>query len=202
MHYFMGRVLVVVESSGLEARRNLLLSPDIVYDVGVPSRVLSRQIKHVMHLLLHDLTRDVLEDLEKALRTKSKASWAPCLCTILLLCMCAEEVQASFHGFAVHSSKGKGGSAISHEDGIEISRKLENLLFADCKVLFHYIYKSGKKSFGRKNERGFNPILDGFQVDESKGLTQEMYDLADEIHEILRIHGKASQSPLHAEDLC
>jgi hypothetical protein len=193
MHYFMGRGLVIVESSGLEARQNILSFPDIAYDVGVPSRVLSRQLKHVMHLLLQEITRDVLRDLEKELRTRSKASWAPCFCTILLLSICAEEVQASVDGFAVHSSRGKAGKrAISRGDGIEISRRLDDLLFADCKVLFHSIYRSGKGSFGQKNETGFNPVRDEFQIDERKGLTQEMCDLVEDIQGILDIHGKAS----------
>jgi hypothetical protein len=189
----MGRVLIVIESPGSEACQNLLLSPDVVYDTGVPSRILSRQLKHIMHSLLRDLTQDVLQDLEKKLRRRNEASWAPCLCTILILCICIEEVQASIDGFALHSNRKKvGEGAISREDGIGISRRLDDLLFADCKVLFHGIYRSGKGSFGQKNERGFNPIRDEFQIDESKGLTQEMYDLVEDIQGILDIHGTAS----------
>jgi hypothetical protein len=203
MHYFMGRVLVVAESSGSEARYNLLFSPDVAYDVRVPSRVLNRQLKHVMHLLLQDITQDVLRDLEKDLRTRSKASWASCLCTILLLCICAEEVQASIDGFAVRSSKRRANEhAISREDGIGIARKLDDLLFADCKLLFHSIYRSGKGKFSQKSERGFNPIRDEFQIDVSKGLTQEMCNLVEDIQEILDIHGKASKLSFCPEDLC
>jgi hypothetical protein len=46
IHYIMGQVLVV-ESSGCEARDNLLLSPDVAYDAGLGSGVLGRQLKHV-----------------------------------------------------------------------------------------------------------------------------------------------------------
>jgi hypothetical protein len=193
MHYFMGRVLIVVEKSGHEARQNLLFSPDVDYDVRVPSRILSRQLKHTMLSVLQDITQDILRDLEKKLRTKTQASWAPCLCTILILCICVEEVQASVHGFALHSNRGKAGDrAMSFEDGIKISQKLDDSLFADCKLLFHNIYKSGKGIFGQenKNERGFNPIRDGCRLDETKGLTQDMCDLADDIHDICTIHGK------------
>jgi hypothetical protein len=199
----MGRGLIVIESPGSEACQNLLLSPDVVYDVGVPSRILNRQLKHIMHSLLRDLTQDVLRDLEKKLRKRSEASWALCFCTILILCICIEEVQASIDGFAVHSKRKKvGEGAISREDSIGISRRLDDWLFADCKVLFHGIYRSGKGSFGQKSERGFNPIRDEFQIDESKGLTQEMYDLVEDIQEILNIHGKASWLLFCPEDLC
>jgi hypothetical protein len=193
MHYFMGRELIVTESPGREACQDLLLSPDVPYDVGVPSRILSRQLKHVMHSLLRDLTQDVLRDLEKKLMKRTEALWAPCLCTILILCICVEEVQASIDGFAVYSSKKKAGEgAISREDGIGISRRLDDLLFDDCKVLFHGIYKSGKGSFGQKHESVFNPIRFEFQIDESKGLTQEMYNLVEDIRDILDVHGKES----------
>jgi hypothetical protein len=47
MQYFMGRVLVVVESSGHEARHNLLVSLDVAYSIRVPFRVLSKQLKRV-----------------------------------------------------------------------------------------------------------------------------------------------------------
>jgi hypothetical protein len=199
MHYFMGRVLVVDESSGREARQNLQFAPDIAYDVGVPSRVLSRQLKHVMHLLLQDITRDVLRELERELRTKAKSSWAPCFCTILLLCICAEEVQASIDGFAVYSARGRAnGRVMSRKEGIGISRKLDDLLFAHCKSLFHDIYKSCKGNFGQenRNELGFNPIRDELRIDKSKGLTQEMCNLVDDIDKIFSIHGKASWPPL------
>jgi len=146
-----------------------------------------------MHSLLRDLTQDVLRDLEKKLMKRTEASWAPCFCTILILCICVEEVQASIDGFAVHSSKKKAGEgAISREDSIGISRRLDDLLFADCKVLFHGIYRSGKGSSGQKNETVFNPIRFEVQIDESKGLTQEMCDLVEDIRDILDVHGKDS----------
>jgi hypothetical protein len=193
MHNFMGRVLIVIESPGTQACQNLLLSPEVVYDIGVPSRILSRQLKHIMHSLLRDLNQDVLRDLEKKLRTRTPASWAPCFCTILILCICMEEVQASIDGFAVHSSRKKAGEgAITREDGIGISRRLDDLLFADCKVLFHGIYRSGKGSSGQKNESVFNPIRFEVQIDEGKGLTQGVCELVEDIRDILDVHGKDS----------
>jgi len=39
---------------------------------------------------------------------------------------------------------------------------------ADCKALFHGIYKSGKE----RMERGLNLIRDGLDVDDEKGLMQ------------------------------
>jgi len=46
MHYFVGRVPAVVASSGRGACDNLLGSPDVRYNVAVPSRVFSKQLKH------------------------------------------------------------------------------------------------------------------------------------------------------------
>jgi hypothetical protein len=47
MQYFIGRLLVVVQNSGHEARDNLLVSPDVAYSVRVPFSLLSKQLKHV-----------------------------------------------------------------------------------------------------------------------------------------------------------
>jgi hypothetical protein len=143
-----------------------------------------------MLVLLQETTRQVLEDLEKELKSRTKASWAPCFCVISILCICAEELQVAVDGFAVHQMLNKDRTnPMSREDGVEISRRLDDLLYRDCANLFHAIYKSRRPKSGQRNERGFNPIRDGVDVDEEEGLTQAMHDLLEEIREILANHG-------------
>ena len=144
-----------------------------------------------MHILLQETTRQVLGSLEKELKLRTKASWAPCFCTILLLCICTEELQVAVDGFAVHTVLNKDRiPPISRETGIQVSRKLEHLLYADCANLFHSIYRSRKPKTGQRYEQGFNPIRDGLEANEDEGLTPEMRNLVEDIRDILAIEGR------------
>ncbi|KAF4627341.1 hypothetical protein G7Y89_g10813 [Cudoniella acicularis] len=190
MHNFMGRNLTIVDGAD-EAFEYFHLSPDLEYDFKLPSTLLNRQLKYTMHSLLRETTEEVLAELEKELKTKyKKASWAPCLCTILILCMCTESLQVAVDGFAVHlMNSGQDTKCMSRAAGLDLSRRLDELLLADCKALFHGIHKSHKLRAGQKSERGFNPIRDGFDINEMEGLTQEMHDLVEDVHEILGMYG-------------
>jgi hypothetical protein len=93
-------------------------------------------------------------------------------------------------GFAVHQMLNKDRTnPIFREDGVEISRRLDDLLYRDCANLFHSIHRSHRPKAGQRYEHGFNPIRDGVDVDEEEGLTQAVHDLVEEIREILDIHG-------------
>jgi hypothetical protein len=95
MHYFMGRLITIADGSGEEAFHSLQMPMKLLYDLSSTSQLLNRQLKHTMFVLLKETTRRVLENLEKELRSRTRASWAPCFCVILILCICAEELQVA-----------------------------------------------------------------------------------------------------------
>lgn len=190
MHAFMGRSLTVVNAEEFSASFTTVHHLDEDYDFGIPPPLLNREIKHVMNSLIHETTEHVLGQLERELRTKSKVSWAPCLCTILILSLCAEDLQVALDGFAVytllHPSR---KSPLSRTESLALARQIDDRLLADCKALFHGIYKSRKRSTGQKSEKGFNPIRDGLDVDGDDMLGQEVHDLVEDIHNILGTYG-------------
>jgi hypothetical protein len=192
MHGFMGRTITIADGTGYEAFKHFDNLKELTYDFEVTSKILSRQLKHAMHLLLQETTRDVLTSLERELRTRCRRSWAPCFCTILILCICVEELQIAVDGFAVYRATRKSETnCFSRASAFEASRKLDNLLYDDCKMRFHTIYNSHKPKLGPKNEKGgFNPIRDAYEVSEKTGISQAMHELVGEIHEILEDSGE------------
>jgi hypothetical protein len=192
MHGFMGRTITIADGTGYEAFKHFDNLKELTYDFEVTSKILSRQLKHAMHLLLQETTRDVLTSLERELRTRSRRSWAPCFCTILILCICVEELQIAVDGFAIYRATRKSATnCFSRASAFEASRKLDNLLYDDCKMRFHTIYNSHKPKLGLKNEKGgFNPIRDAYDVSERTGVSQAMHELVGEIHEILEDSGE------------
>lgn len=190
MHAFMGRSLTIVNVEEFSTSFTTLHDRDVAYDFEIPPPLLNREIKHVMNSLLHETTEQFLSQLEKELRTKSKAAWAPCFCAIVILSMCAEDLQIALDGFTVYTqSHSTRKSILLRSDSLALARQLDDRLLADCKALFHGIYKSRKRPTGLKGEMGFNPLRDGLDVDGDDKLEQEVHDLVEDIHEILGIYG-------------
>jgi hypothetical protein len=195
MHDFMGRVITIADCTGYRGFEYPDTAKELTYDFEVTSKILNRQLKHAMHLVLQDTTRDVLDRLERELKTRTKESWAPCFCTILILCICIEELQIAVDGFAVHQATRRSKTnGFSRASGFETSRRLDDLLYNNCKTLFHAIHNSYKSRAGRRNEKGgFNPIRDTYDVNEKDGVTQAMHDLVGEVHEILGDSGDSGE---------
>ncbi len=194
MHRFMGRNLTIISTENLESSCGAPRpAQHPVFDSEIPSPLLNRQIKYVMHLLLREMTRKVLSQLEKELRTKSKRTWASSFCTILLLCICVEEVQIAIDGFSVYClSQPEKVNPLSRDIGLGLARQLDDRLIADCKSLFHSIYRTHNGPPGSKNEKSFNPIRDQFVVDDKEPWTKELYGLVEDVHEILETYGRSS----------
>jgi len=175
----MDRVITLTDDSAKEASQRLSAPTMLPYNFSFSSRLIHRQIKHQMQMLLHEMTREVLEGLEKELRTRVRASWPTAFCVILVLCLCIEMVQVATDGFVVHTQRHEGGdSVLLRETGIEICRSLDGRPYNGWANLFHAVHRSHKK------QRGFNPIRDGLGVDEKEGLDQAALNLVNEIHQI------------------
>lgn len=159
IHHFMGRLL----SFTPECTEQLLQSwgwqnsPQFKF---FSSRLLTRQIKFAMHLVHRSLNDEVLRQLHDGVRKKSPELWTSSFCTILILCLCAEELQVAVDGFTTFTiSRQSGSSKRASQNGLETCRRLDETIemFMD---VFHDVYSTRKKPKKAKSG-GLNPILNG-----------------------------------------
>jgi hypothetical protein len=142
IQYVMGRRIVFNEDSAFNAVSSLQHQSETPPLPSLSSRVLTRQIKGVMNLLLEDLTTEVLQELDSQLRRKKTGPWIICLCTFLVLCMSAEDIQVAVDGFAVFKASSQDGHPNSIvQDGTEACGKLEKEALEHSWLLLNGILK-------------------------------------------------------------
>ena len=142
IHYVMGRRIVFSKDSAFNAVSSLQHKTGIPPLPSLSSRVLTRQIKGVMTLLLEDLTKEVLQELDEQLRQKKTEAWTICLCTFLVLCMCAEDIQVAVDAFVIFkASREDGHSSPIVQSGTEACGKLEKECLEHSWLLLDVILK-------------------------------------------------------------
>jgi hypothetical protein len=147
------------------------------------SKLLNAQIKSAVNSLRVELTRDVLRDLEKVLKTGKKNVWAPCFSVICIMCMCMEMVQIGVDRMVMYDiTQKKGPNNIKKTE--EICRKLEDKPMAHIFEFFHAVYKTAKAP-GSNISNFYNPIRDGTKVDLGEGIDEECVQLVNEIRGII-----------------
>jgi hypothetical protein len=100
--------------------------------------------------------------------------------------MCAEIVQSATDLKTVHMMSEEGHSKLSRAKSMEQCRELPIHYFIK---LFHDFFRSFRRTGGQKNQRGFNPIRDGLNPDNKKGLEGPTTELVEEVLRILIKHG-------------
>lgn len=136
-----------------------ILAPTATPPPYSSSRLLNRQLKYVMHKLHRETTLEVLEDLERSLRTRTKDSWGPSFCAILTLCICIEDLQTVADLMVVCDIQEKGAAAeYTRHQSYEACAALDEYPFRRCTKLFHDIYKSHRDGNGVGREKAFNPL--------------------------------------------
>ncbi|CZR58090.1 uncharacterized protein PAC_07980 [Phialocephala subalpina] len=158
IHYFMSTLITFSEESAEKVSRSIR-NYDALLEPYLSSRLLNRQIKYVMHKLHREITIEVLEGLERSLRARTKDSWGPSFCTILILCLCIEDLQIAADTMVVCDMLKKGTeSKYTRDQSYQVCLALDEYPFMQCKRLFHDIYKSHKEQNGGAREGGFNPL--------------------------------------------
>jgi hypothetical protein len=191
MYYFMGTTLTITDLSKQYIGEHLRKPTAQSYDSSLVSRLLNRQIKSAMHSLRRELMREVLEGLDRELKTKSKEAWATCFCVASILCICLEEAQISMDAFTMHTRvHGAESESPSSEATIETCRKLDELLFKHLLELFHGIYKTRQTCKPQNGGRVYNPIRDRPETDIKNGSNHESTGLVIEIRQIIANYSK------------
>ena len=187
----MGRTITFTSTSAKNIASRLRNPVSEPYDPHSISRLLNRQLKSDMHTILREITNDVLEELEKNLKTKSKASWALSFCVVSILCICMEEIQIAINGFGMHTRfHGAETDIPSSQDSIEVCLKLDAKPFNHVIGLFHGVYQTRKLPSANRRDKVYNPIRDGPEINFVEGLDQESADLVTEIRRIAFEHSK------------
>ena len=146
------------ESSALIIRESLEPRDQSAIDPYPFSKLLNLQIKFILFRIAQELAYEILAGLEKILRSRTKDSWPVSLCTILLLCMCIEEIRVrQIRSAGIDHFNGKEPS--TENLGIEACRTLENSSLKAITGIFHDIYKTNRSpADGGAREGGFNPL--------------------------------------------
>ncbi|TVY80421.1 hypothetical protein LSUE1_G003277 [Lachnellula suecica] len=138
------------------------------------SRLLNRQIKYAMHKLSKEITLEVLEGLERSMRSRTKDSWGTSFCAFLVLCLCMEALQVACDIYVVcdmeKCQKDGSDSAYNRSQSYQASLQVDENPFSQCKRLFHDIYRSHKESNRGAREAGFNPLRNLATNDMKTGL--------------------------------
>jgi hypothetical protein len=182
IQYVMGRRIVFNEDSAFNAVSSLQHQSETPSLPSLSSRVLTRQIKGVMNLLLEDLTTEVLQGLDSQLRRKKTGPWIICLCIFLVLCMSAEDIQVAVDGFAVFKASTQDGHPNSIvQDGTEACGKLEKEALEHSWLLLNGILKRIKK-------RG-NPFRYRDGMEHEPGQNEAEVNLLKDLRQLMTDHG-------------
>ncbi|KAI1757399.1 hypothetical protein F4782DRAFT_127963 [Xylaria castorea] len=151
-----------------------LLSPDTTtsaYSTSTPTttttRILNRQVKAVLDEYLLKETQGLFVAFGSALKPRSRAEWAPCLASFLVLCLLFESIEAAADTFAVSEAEialrtttrrrstfaaaagaapdenRVGGFAVGgRRRALEVCREIDNLPFRQVAYRFHAVYQT------------------------------------------------------------
>lgn len=177
----MSRKIAFAEDSRSKIAGSLQSLSTISTPSSMSATMISWQIQGVMKLLYTELTKEVLVALERELRQKKPKSWVLCLCTHLILCICAEELQISVGAFVLWEiSNGHKDPKYVRDCGAEICRRLEEVT-----LLYSWILVSGVL---RGILRNHNPFKHECSINDEPIQNQAEVDLVNSIWRLMTDH--------------
>jgi hypothetical protein len=193
MHNFMTQILLFTDDSADMAIKSLQQPTKLPYTRTLTSKLIGLQIKRVMYGLIRDGTVSLLRELDKTMLgegKRTKAEWASSFCVISILSMCVEMVQIATDLKIVHLVKEeKGKSSQSRAKSGRLCQELDFRFISNWEEIFHKAFKSYKPMGSRKNERGFNPIRDGLDIDDGEDHVGAIVKLVDQVRRVLTEYG-------------
>ncbi|KAF2964978.1 hypothetical protein GQX73_g8576 [Xylaria multiplex] len=133
------------------------LSPNI--STQSTARILSRQVKAVLDEHLLKETQGLFAAFGSALKPRSRAEWASCLASFLVLCLLFEGIEAAADTFAVSEAevalrtrrrsttfdienKAGGFTVGGRKEALNMCREIDNLPFRQVAYRFHAVYQT------------------------------------------------------------
>jgi hypothetical protein len=136
--------------------------PDAYSSSFTTARILNRQVKAVLDEYLLRETRALFTTFCSALKPRSRAEWAPCLASFLVLCLLFEGIEAAADTFVVSEAEialrtrrpsapatdankvgGGGGFVVGgRRRALDVCREIDNLPFRQVAYRFHAAYQT------------------------------------------------------------
>jgi hypothetical protein len=113
------------------------------------------------------MTKDVLDQLEKLLRSRSTSLWPVTFSALILFFLCIEQIQILADA-EIETRKSSGTEFVAglENEPQKSCQQLEDVSFTRVTQLFHEIYKTNKQErSGTVSSGGFNPFKDAFKID-------------------------------------
>jgi hypothetical protein len=156
---FTASTIRVTDASASLIARKLSYPTLQLYGSKIVSRLLNRQLKFAMNTLLREKMREVLRDLEKALKRRDKFLWGTTFCVVSILCICIEEVQIALDEFAVHIFQhGSPTERLSSSYIVEKCQELDEIPYVHHSRFFHGVYKNSQilplEGIGNSSQHG------------------------------------------------
>jgi hypothetical protein len=201
IHYFLKSLPTLTEESAnkIYPEMEMFGAPRERY---LSSRLLNRQIKYAMHKLSRDITIEVLEGLERTMRSRTRDSWGTSFCAFLVLCLCMEGLQIASDIFVICDMQKEGvHSTLTRGQSLSACRKIDENPFNQCKKLFHDIYRSHRGPHRPGREAAFNPLQDLANNGET-GLDPEADTMVRSIYQVLSTSCKNFHSYKRLNTMC
>lgn len=144
MHIFMNQSIALSNVSTIHPA-DIPLEIDKDLGPGISARILSRQIKHAVLMLMRELLEQILRNLERELLQRNTSAWAISFSVSLTLFMCIDELQATV------ASENETGA-------LEIDLEVDDAPLRIITLIFHAISGTHRKT-------GINPLKNGFPQD-------------------------------------
>ncbi|KAI8626799.1 hypothetical protein F5Y19DRAFT_189965 [Xylariaceae sp. FL1651] len=171
-HYVLTRQLCLTPSTitrlqhlqQTQAQTRLFLPANICATSLTTTRILNRQIKAVLDEYLLKETQSLFGAFSSALKPRSRAGWAPCLASFLVLCLLMESIEATADTFVVSEAEialrtrrrstfgattdtnkvgGGGGFTVGgRRQALDLCREIDNLPFRQVAYRFHAVYQT------------------------------------------------------------
>ncbi|KAI3336618.1 hypothetical protein HD806DRAFT_474266 [Xylariaceae sp. AK1471] len=163
-HYVLTRQLSLTPTT-LQTLQKLPLPfqpPNAYSSSFTTTRILNRQVKAVLDEYLLKETQALFVAFGSALKPRSRAEWAPCLASFLVLCLLFESIEAAADTFVVSEAEialrtrrpstlatdenkvgGGGGFAVGgRRQALDVCREIDNLPFRQVAYRFHAVYQT------------------------------------------------------------
>jgi hypothetical protein len=186
MHYIMSRLIIIEPSSASQVFAKLQKPHVLPYNERIlSSNIINLQLKCQMIALLRETTAQVLSGLECILEgTRGKqTTWSTAFCLMIVVCSCIEAVEIATDAIIVVKMQ-KAEMTPADTSRAKHCQELEQVVFDHVKAVFMYAYKSHKI----QRNGGFNPIRDGLELNEEKGITLPMVELVQDVRRIIEVH--------------
>jgi len=180
----MVRTVIYFGDSGTDLKviQNFRQSSLTVWDSCTISRLLNQQAQSAMHKVYIETAKEILDGLQKALKSRTKAVWTTCFSVIIILFICIERTQIGISRFLVQKRIHRPEATPPSEELMDICRKLDEYPVRHLMELFHATFRT------RKYPAGYNPIRDGFHADSEDDQVQDSEELVNEVRRIINDH--------------